>query len=72
MRKGMEGVLGSWGRAWALGFSCPHPTPLLTGAPSLPCCLVLLWSPKLWNDEVDKVSRLGRLGGRGLKWVGMG
>lgn len=53
---GAGGVLGSWGRARALGFSRPHPTPPLTGAPSLPCCPVLSWSPKLWNDEVDKVS----------------
>ncbi|XP_078292520.1 endophilin-B2 isoform X6 [Panthera onca] len=41
----------------ALGSSSPPSTPPLTGAPSLPCCAVLLRSLKLWNDEVDKAEQ---------------
>ncbi|XP_045877958.1 endophilin-B2 isoform X6 [Meles meles] len=31
--------------------------PRAQSAPSLPCCPVLSWSPKLWNDEVDKAEQ---------------
>ncbi|VFV21374.1 sh3-domain grb2-like endophilin b2 [Lynx pardinus] len=54
---GRGGLSGSWGRTRALGFSSPPSTPPLTGAPSLPCCAVLLRSLKLWNDEVDKAEQ---------------
>lgn len=61
------------GRAQALGFSCPP--RLLSPADRCPLPPPLtgpVWSPQLWNDEVDKVSGCWGAWRRGLRRAGSG
>lgn len=72
IRGGKRWGLGELGQGVGSGVQPSSPHSPLTSAPSLPCCPVLLWSLKLWNDEVDKVSLGSGALGAGLKRVGMG